>query len=222
MCVSRLKFAVFYIILAFTKTIWDIRKPVGSIRSRFDTSSSSEITQKILITSSVVCASTRMTFWILRSLNKYVEWNYWQIDWINLYRNDLHRDVQVSKRPVNETSLPVFSLPIQRAMPEMLHRVRFLSGPSRQLRCKRQFLNLSCNLLLRRLLCYWCQRSSKAILHIPCRLGGLLQTPLLFLNCLKRSQENQNIYKGKHLLVTSERRIGHIEKANTIRTELSI
>ena len=139
-----------------------------------------------------------------------------------MYLNDLHRDVHVSKRPVNETSLPVFSLPIQRAMPEMLHRVRFLSGPSRQLRCKRQFLNLSCNLLLRRLLCYWCQRSSKAILHIPCRLGGLLQTPLLFPNCLKRSEENQNIYKGIHLFVTSERRIGHIKKANTIRTELSI
>ena len=143
-----------------------------------------------------------------------------QVRGMKLLTNRLNK--LVSKRPVNETSLPVFSLPIQRAMPEMLHRVRFLSGPSRQLRCKRQFLNLSCNLLLRRLLCYWCQRSSKAILHIPCRLGGLLQTPLLFLNCLKRSQENQNIYKGKHLLVTSERRIGHIEKANTIRTELSI
>ena len=32
---------------------------------------------------------------------------YSQIDWINLYRNDLHRDVQVSKRPVNETRINV-------------------------------------------------------------------------------------------------------------------
>ena len=106
-------------------------------------------------------------------------------------------------------------------MPETLHRVAFLSGPSRQLRFKRQFLNLSCNLLLPCFLC-WCQRSRKAILHILCRLGGLEQTPLLFINCLKRSEENQNIYKGMHLLVTSERRIGHIKKAKTIRTELSI
>ena len=148
---------------------------------------------------------------------------------MKLFTNRLNKLVSkrlTSRRPciettVNETSLPVFSLPIQRAMPEMLHRVGFLSGPSRLLRCKRQFLNLSCNLLLHRFLC-WCQRSSKAILHIPCRLGGLLQTPLLFRNCLKRSEENQNIYKGIHLFVTSERRIGHIKKANTIRTELSI
>ena len=62
---------------------------------------------KIFITSSLVCASTRITFWILRSLNKYVKWNYLQIDWINLYRNDLHRDVHTTgKRDILASVFP--------------------------------------------------------------------------------------------------------------------
>ena len=78
---------------------------------------------KILITSSIVCAWTRKTFWvnILCSLHCKPSMRYLQLRWINLYQNHFYRNDFVSKWPVSE--LPHLSV----AVNQNLLRLRVFS-----------------------------------------------------------------------------------------------
>ena len=79
---------------------------------------------KILITSSIVCAWTRKTFWvnILCFLHCKPSMCYLQLSWINLYQNHFYQNDFVSKWPVSE--LPNLSV----AVNQNLLRLRIFSN----------------------------------------------------------------------------------------------